>query len=172
MIFVDMIHSSGCVWDECHFTFCWKNIFPGLTIPFKHLYSTMGQTWSNKRLYENPTSWMCSCWVFSLLTPYSPIGVSESATCWLLRRGYAKTAGYDDPIVHGKCTLGHAARMLMDTLAGGGEVRGELESIVNVFRRLKKSFGKVFLPWGFLWYAELPITEVAFTPVIQARLTK
>ncbi|CAJ1395132.1 unnamed protein product [Effrenium voratum] len=36
---------------------------------------------------------------------------------------FAKTAGFETPIVHGKCTLGHTARCLLDTLAGGDHRR-------------------------------------------------
>ncbi|CAK9086062.1 unnamed protein product [Durusdinium trenchii] len=52
--------------------------------------------------------------IYRLSGDYNPLHVDP---------GYAKTAGYDHPIVHGKCTLGHAARMLMDGLAGGDQRR-------------------------------------------------
>lgn len=52
--------------------------------------------------------------VYRLSGDYNPLHVDP---------GYAKMAGYEHPIVHGKCTLGHAARMLLDTLAGGNHQR-------------------------------------------------
>eukprot|EP00438_Fugacium_kawagutii_P006614 Skav212993 [mRNA] locus=scaffold423:290559:297677:- [translate_table: standard] len=66
--------------------------------------------------------------VYRLSGDYNPLHLDP---------GYAKTAGYEHPIVHGKCTLGHAARMLLNTLAGGDHRR---------FRSLQLRYASPVIP--------------------------
>lgn len=67
-------------------------------------------------------------YVYRLSGDYNPLHLDP---------GYSKSAGYEHPIVHGKCTLGHAARMLLNTLAGGDHRR---------FRSLQLRYASPVIP--------------------------
>ena len=47
--------------------------------------------------------------LYRLSGDYNPLHLDPS---------YAQSAGYEAPIVHGKCTLGHTCRLLLDLLDG------------------------------------------------------
>ncbi|CAE7211657.1 Mfe2 [Symbiodinium natans] len=52
--------------------------------------------------------------LYRLSGDYNPLHVDPE---------FARLAGFDAPILHGKCTFGHATRALLDTLVGGDQRR-------------------------------------------------
>eukprot|EP00933_Yihiella_yeosuensis_P006675 TRINITY_DN111418_c0_g1_i1.p1 TRINITY_DN111418_c0_g1~~TRINITY_DN111418_c0_g1_i1.p1 ORF type:complete len:307 (-),score=66.02 TRINITY_DN111418_c0_g1_i1:27-923(-) len=56
----------------------------------------------------------CIASLYRLSGDYNPLHVDLEA---------AKLAGFEQPILHGNCTLGHATRVLLDTVADGDQSR-------------------------------------------------
>ena len=70
----------------------------------------------------------CQAWVYRLSGDYNPLHIDPEA---------AKFGGFDAPILHGLCTYGHCAQMLLSALCGGDPAR---------FGSLKVRFSSPVLP--------------------------
>lgn len=57
---------------------------------------------------------MNQAWIYRLSGDYNPLHIDPQA---------ARFGGFDKPILHGLCTYGHCAHLLLDALAGGDPAR-------------------------------------------------
>lgn len=86
-------------------------------------YTETGQTWSKNlpppagaaptQTVETPTDENIPS-LYRLSGDYNPLHVDPE---------FAKLGGFEKPIMHGQCTMGHVTRALLETLAGGDQRR-------------------------------------------------